>query len=410
MSKRVSIGVTVAIAAVAVAVTFCVTVDVMTGRFNSQMSEMLSMRSIYSKLQEIGALVDENAYFEPDDELRDENIARAYAQALRDAGDNYARYYTAEEYEQNQKQVSGGGGGLGISLINDDNRVYVYNVIHGSPAYVAGMRPGDVITAVSDASGAELASAADGYEKMYEAMKTETGDTLTLSLLRGEEMLSVQVTSAEYSVESVWVEYAGDTAIVRITAFNGDTDERFIEIIDELESNESVTGVVFDVRNNGGGLLTTVVNMLDRLLPEGVIVTQTDKDGNVTAEYKSDDVKFSKPMCVLVNGSTASAAELFSCALRDYDKAELVGTPTYGKGCVQTTYVLSDGSAICFTTAMYNPPSSGNYDGVPLQPDETVELTEEQTIAFYSLTADTDPQLAAAISKVSVNDEGSAAA
>ena len=168
------------------------------------------------------------------------------------------------------------------------------------------------------------------------------------------------------------------------------------------------SALVFDVRNNGGGLLTTVVNMLDRLLPEGLIVTEKNRDGKEIAKFSSDATKFSKPMTVLVNDMTASASELFACALRDYNKAKLVGEKTFGKGCAQTVFVLSDGSAICFTTAMYYPPASDNFDGKPLKPDVTVEMTEDEIIKFYSLDENTDPQLKKAIEILTENSNGAA--
>ena len=425
MNKKVSIGAAVAVAALAVAVTFVVTVNIMTARFNDQLKGLQSQKNQYEKLSEISTLVTENAYYPVADATRDEMLAEAYAQALRDSGDAYARYYTREEYEKISKGNGGTGSGIGISVMEDEDGIYVYRVMRGSPAENAGIRAGDVIVAVTDESGTVLAQSGEAYADIYSALRQELGTSLMLTLKRStktaasasegsdgakpadtvtSETVSVSVTLAEFANESVWVEQDGGIATVTVAEFNYDTDEAFISIIDSIERNTEITGVIFDLRNNGGGQLSTVVNMLDRLLPEGIIVTETDASGKEIARYTSDAVSFTKKMAVLVNGSTASASELFACALRDYGKAQLVGSETYGKGCVQTTYVLSDGGAIVFTTAMYNPPSSGNYDGKPLVPDVTVRLTEEQERALFSLARDEDPQYLAALPLVTVRN------
>lgn len=397
MSKKISLGATVALAAVAVAVTFCVTVNVMTARFNDQLAQVSELRNRYSALQELETCVNGNAYYMPEEDLRDDSIGQAYAAALRAAGDAYARYLTAEEFAENNRQNDGLSDGLGLTLILRNEEAYVYNVVQGSPAKEAGFLPGDVVLSVADGEG-KTTTIEDGYETLVEALRGGIGEERTVNIRRGEDKTkSISVVSAEYSAQTVWLEMEGSIAVVHIDGFKSDTDETFITLMDTLAADSTVTGVVFDLRNNGGGLLDTVTAMLDRLLPEGVIVTQVDREGKTVSSVTSDATSFDKPMAVLVNGSCASASELFACALRDYGKAKLVGTETYGKGCVQTTFSLSDGSAICFTTALYNPPSSGNFDGKPLVPDVVVALTEEQSLSLYSLTAETDPQLAAAL-------------
>jgi carboxyl-terminal processing protease len=137
--------------------------------------------------------------------------------------------------------------------------------------------------------------------------------------------------------------------------------------------------------------------MLDFLLPEGDLVSKTDRDGNTTVLYTSDESCVDLPMAVLVNGSTASAAELFACDLQEYGVAKVVGTTTYGKGVMQTTYSLSDGSSMTLTTDYYNPSSGVNYNGVGVIPDIVRELTEEEQSNFVHFDPEHDPQLAAAL-------------
>lgn len=408
MNKKISLGAAITLAAIAVVATFVITVNFMTDRFNTQMAEFQSLRELYSKLQEINNCVAENAYYQPTVDVRNDSMAESYVAALRESGDAYARYYSAEEYASILKQDAGKNSGIGISIMDVDGGVYVYRVYRGSPAEAAGIKAGDVIVKVADSENKTLASAKDGYETLSDKLYMNVGEQRSITILRGESEMNIEVSAAEYNNESVWAEYYGSVALIRITAFNTDTDEKFISIIDDIERNEDIKGVIFDVRNNGGGQLTTVVNMLDRLLPEGDIVTEKDANGKEIVKLRSDGKKLTMPMLVLVNGSSASASELFACALRDYDKADLIGTDTYGKGCVQTTYVLSDSSAIVFTTAMYYPPASDNFDGKPLKPDVTVEMTEEESIRFYSLDENTDPQLKKAIEILTENSNGAA--
>ena len=152
------------------------------------------------------------------------------------------------------------------------------------------------------------------------------------------------------------------------------------------------------MRSNPGGSLDAIVSVLDMLLGKGVIVTITDADGNTVKQYDSAESKLvDAPMAVLINSSTASAAELFCAALRDYDAAVLVGTTTYGKGTMQTILRLSDGSGVSLSTNRYNPPCGVNYEGVGVTPHVISELTQEQQEHFYQLTYDDDPQIQAAL-------------
>ena len=184
---------------------------------------------------------------------------------------------------------------------------------------------------------------------------------------------------------------------IKITDFNENTYDQFKEAVEDLVGNQNAQSLIFDVRNNTGGLVDPAIKMLDMLLPEGTIATATYRDGSTEVLGTSDASCVELPMVVLTNENTASAAELFTQALRDYGVAQSVGTTTYGKGVMQVTHSLKDGSAIRITVAQYNPPTSGNYDGVGLTPDYEVTLTEEQQQAFDTLDETTDPQLKKAL-------------
>ncbi|MFQ8600542.1 MAG: S41 family peptidase [Oscillospiraceae bacterium] len=210
---------------------------------------------------------------------------------------------------------------------------------------------------------------------------------------------SIDLVRRKMDIPTIDYRLIGANGFIRIKEFNDNTPEQFKAAIEDLQAN-GAKGLVFDVRNNGGGTIDSVAEMLDMLLPEGPIVTAYSKDGTEVVNKQSDANEINLPMCVLTNERTASAAELFACALRDYDKAKLVGTKTYGKGVMQRVFPLSDGSALDITIAKYNPPKSENYDGVGLTPDYEVKLSAELQNIFYELTEINDPQLQKAIEVV----------
>ena len=166
----------------------------------------------------------------------------------------------------------------------------------------------------------------------------------------------------------------------------------------ETLTAEGCEKLVIDLRYNPGGELSSIVTTLDYILPEGPIIRIFDANGKEVDAYYSESGELDVPMAVLVNENTASAAELFTAAVRDYDKAVIVGTTTYGKGCMQSTIPLSDGGAVTVTNHMYNPPFSDNYHGVGIVPDVEVELDESlEDKNFYKITDEEDNQLTAAV-------------
>ena len=185
---------------------------------------------------------------------------------------------------------------------------------------------------------------------------------------------------------------------IQIVEFNTNTVDQFTRALNNL-TQSGVTSLVFDVRNNPGGTLDSVVKILDQLLPEGTIVSATYADGTTTTLGTSDASEVALPMMVLTNQDTASAAELFAQAIKDYNKGRTVGTQTYGKGSMQSIIELDDGSAIRLTVAHYNAPNGENYDGVGVTADFVVNMTAEQEQALINGTLDetSDPQLAKAL-------------
>ena len=293
------------------------------------------------------------------------------------AEDRHGEYYTADDFQSVTQENQGETVGIGVYVGYDleYNAIKILSVMKDSPANKAGILAGDIVIKVNGESVSE-----SGYYVALDKVKGEEGTDVELTIIRNGEELKVTATRKKVETETIFYhqyEYDKTLGVIRIVEFNNAVPNQLKKAVDDLKS-KGVTSIVFDVRNNPGGTLSSVVEILDYLLPEGDIAHVTDASGKVQKTYKSDKnyLKGIDSMAVLVNENTASAAELFACALRDYEKAILVGTKTYGKGSMQTIYMLPDGTGLRLTTNKYNPPKSGNYDGIGLIPDITEELSD----------------------------------
>lgn len=316
------------------------------------------------------------------------------------AGDKYGEYYTADDFESITQESEGETVGIGVyvNYSQEYNAIKILSVMQDSPAHKAGIKAGDVVIKIEGESVSDL-----GYYVALDRVKGESGTSVTLTLIRDGKEITVSAVRKKVETETVFYhQYELDktVGVIRILEFNNAVPEQFKKAVEDLKS-KGVTSLVFDVRSNPGGTLTSVIEVLDYLLPEGDLAYVTDASGKVLRTHKSDAnyLKGIDSMAVLVNDNTASAAELFACALRDYDKAILVGTKTYGKGSMQTIYMLPDGTGLRLTTNKYNPPKSGNYDGIGLEPDITVELSDALSgKSSFEYTDSEDNQLMEAVS------------
>ncbi len=389
MNKKVSLGAAICFMAIAAAVTFTITMYFSLNIFNSKIANVTERDNFYDKIEEIDTIV-RNNFLDPidEDQLMD-SVADGYMAGL---DDPYARYMNQEEYKAYQMDNAGELVGIGVTVRMDDSGyILVDSVEEGSPAENAGILAGDLIIRVGDV---DVLTA--GYSESVSAVRGEEGTTVQLTVRRDNE--DIQLEAVRKLIKSTTISYRmiGEDGYIHISKFNETTASDFKNAVADLRS-QGATGLIFDVRNNPGGLLDSVAEVLDYLLPEGPIVSATNKKGETRVLYESDANSVDLPMIVLCNGETASAGELFSAALRDYKKAELVGVNTYGKGIMQTAYTLADGSALSLTTDYYNPPSGINFHGVGLKPDYEVKLTADQELNIFSLDENTDPQLQKAI-------------
>lgn len=311
--------------------------------------------------------------------------------------DPYSCYYTPEEYDELMESSNGTYCGIG-ALVSQNVKTGVITIVKpfvDGPAYKAGMLPGDIIYKVEgeEVTGVDIS-------KVVGEMKGERGTKVTVEVVREGESSPIVLEIIRDDIEVPTVEYKmmeDNIGYIYVMEFDVVTAEQFIGAIDKLLS-QGMKGLVIDIRDNPGGLLDTVVAMLDRMLPEGLIVYTEDKNGNQEKE-SSDAKEFNLPLAVLINGNSASASEIFAGAIQDYEKGTIVGTQSFGKGIVQSVIPLYDGSAVKMTVAYYFTPKGRNIHGIGITPDVEVEL-EEGLSQKVVLSEEEDNQLQKAIEVV----------
>ena len=396
MNHKVSLGVTISVAAIVCALTFIVTSFISLQRFNTKVQAVKEKAEKYERLEALDSYVRGHYYQKEldEDDLMD-GILKGYVAGL---DDPYSVYLNDEEYAALMNKESGKQIGIGVTVQpTEAGYLEIVIVEEGSPAEEGKLMEGDLIVAVegNDVSKMEYLEAVD-------AVRGEEGTKVKLTIRRNEHDVEFTITRRTFDLKTVKAELLnGHIGYIRITNFRDNTDDQFQEAVEDMVAN-GADCLLFDVRNNGGGVLDSLENMLDPLLPEGTIATATYQDGTEQTIVYSDAAETELPMAVLVNGNTASAAELFSASLHDFKDVPLIGEQTYGKGVMQTTNRLADGGGLTLTVARYQTTVSECYHGVGLTPDEIVEPGEETVIS--AIDPDTDPQLAAGIARLEGTD------
>ena len=327
-----------------------------------------------------------------DHESASDMAARGYVSVLED---DYAQYMSNTEKEAWDDYYAGQSSIAGIGIVaalHPDTKEYtVVEVYSDCPAHDADIQKGDVLASING----EALTAENGGA-LIDSIAGEVGDTITLTVRRGEEELKKTVTLDYYQIDPVTWRQIDDFGYIQISTFNDLTYDAFDKAVDALVEAD-VKGLIFDLRDNGGGLVDTCAKMLDKLLPEGDLVRVRYANGDVEVDNRSDCNAIDLPMAVIVNGNTASSSEIFTMNIRDYEKGIVVGTTTYGKGIVQTTYDLLDGSSVKFTTGEIVDKNGESYHDVGIQPDVKCTLSDYESSHYYFLTDETDSFLQAAI-------------
>ena len=299
-----------------------------------------------------------------------------YAGLVYGLGDVYSRYYTADEYAQETASTDGAYAGIGVSIQKNKNGgVQIAECYEGGPGADAGLQTGDVITAINDTDVTDME-----LSDVVSLIRENKDKTIVLTVFRENEEksreISVDVTDVE--LPSVFGEMLDKkTGYIQITQFTGVTPQQYKDMFAELK-DKGMERLVIDLRDNPGGLLTSVCDILREILPEGLIVYTEDKDGNREEETCDGKNKLNMPLAVLVNENSASASEIFAGAVQDHGVGTIVGTTTYGKGVVQELRQLSDGSAVKLTVSNYYTPNGNSINKVGIKPDVEVKMSDKQ--------------------------------
>ena len=395
MSRKVSLSVAVTVTLIAMAVTFSITMVLSMNMFNNTVTSVKNRERMYNKLSEIDRYVRANEYFEINEDTLNDTIASGYMLGI---SDKYARYYSAQAYNELVGTQSGRLMGIGVSVVKDTSSGYarIIRVYSNSPAEDLGFEAGGFITSIGETSVKNLADTS----AIQSALLGEEGSVVTIQYLTpSREEVTQDVTRANYTVGTVFGQMIGDScAYICIDDFSTSTGTEFRNTVDSLRS-QGATCFVFDLRNNAGSNLTSALIAADYCVPSGLMAQGQYKDGTVEDLRVSDDTEITQPMVCIVNSGTAGGAELFANTLRKMGGATLVGTTTAGKGVVLSDpQSLSDGSAIVITLGLILDNEGQNWNGTGLTPDIESTLSADEASSYYDLTVDTDPQIVRAVS------------
>lgn len=399
MSKKVSLGVAATVTLIAMAVTFSMTMTVSMNMFNNTVSSVKNKERMYNKLSEVDRYVRANEYFDINDDTLNDTIASGYMLGI---SDRYARYYSAKAYSERVGLANGRLMGIGVAVVKDPSSGYarIIRVYDNTPATNVGLEVGGFITAIGDTSTRSMSDAA----AMTSALLGEEGSTVNIKYLTPlREEQSFEIIHANYTTPSISTVRLMDNGVgyLRIDSFTSGTAVEFRNAVNSL-TNQGATSLIFDLRDNSGENLNAALVATDYCVPSGLIAQSQDKDGNVTDLRMSDENEITLPMVCLVNGSTASGAELFANALRKMAGATIVGSTTAGKGVLLSDpQSLSDGSAVVITVGILLDNEGKNWNGTGLTPDVDASLTNDEQSSYYDFTVDSDPQITKAINAIS---------
>lgn len=335
------------------------------------------------KLSILNSLIDESYLGDIDKKKLEEGLYEGYIGGL---DDPYSVYYDEEETKAFMEATEGEYSGIGAVMTQskDSGIIVLTHVYKDSPAMKAGLKDEDILYKVE---GKEVTG--EDLTDVVSRIRGEKGTKVELTVLRGKKNEEVTVVAVRDTIETQTVQtkmLEGDIGYMAVSEFDSVTYDQYVKGLDTLEG-QGMKGLVVDLRGNPGGNLNTVCDILDLMLPKGLIVYTQDKNGEKREMTSDEENKFTRPMVVLVNGNSASASEIYAGAIQDYGLGKIVGTQTYGKGVVQQIFDLKDGTCVKLTIAEYYTPKGRNINGKGITPDveEEYELNEKNPEADNQL-------------------------
>ncbi len=396
MKKKLTLSTALTLIILTAALAVSVTMMIAMRYFNRQVQWVSQRKAMYTYIDDVDQELREH-YATLNEETLRQSVVEGFVLG---SGDPYAAYFTPQEYVAEQQRLSGYANNVGISVCRDESgKMVVYYVATDSAAEKAGVQVGDVLTAVNsveigDSTATEVQRSIDNAEKVL------------ISVQRGETTVAFELSPFRYVVRSVRSRMIGSAGYVRITAFYENTPAQLSEAIAALQK-EGATGLVLDLRNNRGGLQSSMQEVISLLMPLGVYGTAAGSDGSTVNLSSNVNAQLGVSTVVLVNSNTAGEAEFIVGAMQEASLATVLGETTAGKGQYQEYIsVKMDNSAIKLTAGEYKLLKGGSYQGKGIKPGKEVLLTEKQQAIFPLLTEETDPQLRTALSLISAADAG----
>ncbi len=361
-------------------------------QYANRLGNVTALEEKYAKLNEVSALVERYFVGEYNEEDVIDSMLSGYVNGL---GDKWSGYYDKEQTALINESNSNQYVGIGVTIdVSEAGEFVISGVNKDGSAFEAGIKIGDVITHVNGESADNFETTTDLANKV----RGDEGTKVRITVRRGDESLESELVRKAIFNETVETEMIGNIGHVYISGFETNTEAEFKEKVNALVK-DGAKGLIFDVRFNGGGYVYVMADMLDMLLPEGMIISMFDKKGN-TREYTSDASRIELPMAVLTNEYSISAAEFFAAALQEYGVAMVIGDKTGGKGYAQNMFTLSDGSSVNISSYSYYTPKGKSLAETGITPDIEISLSEEDFYNFYYLTNEQDTQLQKALEYV----------
>lgn len=349
----------------------------------------LDYRKIEEKTSLLQSIIDKYFLFDEDMTKVEDGI---YAGMMNGLDDPYTVYYTKEEYKALNEATEGKYSGIGATVSQNPKSkiITIVNVFDNSPAKEGGLLAGDIIYKIDG----EEVTGTDLDVLVKTKIRGVEGSSFTMTVIRGDDrkQIDLNLTRRSIEIQTVTSKMLNDgIGYVAVSQFDALTSEQFKSNIESLKS-QGMKKLIVDLRGNPGGLLDQVVDMLDYILPEGLVLYTEDKNGNKEEYYAKNPDELKIPMAVLVNENSASASEVFTATFKDFKWGKVVGKTTFGKGIVQNVLPLGDGTAVKITTQHYYPPSGYDLHKVGIKPDVDVDLNDGAVIG-----SDSDNQLGKAV-------------